>query len=385
MTKNICIVYLFFVWAPCVFAQDKNFLRARILSEGYLHNRESFAAFKCKFSYSAGWASTYEKAIKEDFKANTGKSFACAWFVKNDFEKYEKYEVLQDPKNNTEKTDEDAKNTTIALRSGQVNLVYAPSINAANIRPPGYAGRGHEITPFNMVIMGDSEFRSPHSCVKKALAGEFELKEISEKIVDGKKYYAMSVFDSKAKDSNILSMLIDPRSGYLPIEYRVHTSKNHLSAECKLLEYKKMEDGSCFPTSSRTLVYIKPGDPSSDIFVYSIKVLKLDVPGNTEPEDFYVDLPKGTEIANPSDLVGSFRLKENKRVFATELDKILNDTIKRSRAEKSRKQLRVFSEANSEVRHGVDSYQALLIGSVIMLAFGVGVFFWRPSIFGCGK
>jgi len=367
-----CSIVLMF--SSLAFAQQQSFLKARVISEGYLNNRQSFNSFKCKFIYSTGIASNYEKAIRGDFEKGSGVSFTCTWIVKGDLEKYE---LLQDPKSNQVKGAESVDNTTIALKNGGINLVYAPPIKAANIRSPESVSRGNDATPFNMVIMGPNEILSPYSCVQKALAGEYEIKDIKEKAGENSRCYMLSVLGSKGKDRNLFDILIDPAMGYLPVEYKIHDSRGQKKAECKLIESKKMANGSWFPFSSRTLVYMKPDDLKSKIYVYDIKVTELEAVLEPKLEEFYIDLPKGTEISNPSNMTGSFGIKENRRIGVSELDAILRETVRIMRARKGRATSMKQSDFNMQADMENSGYFPMLPSLLVVLVFVLGLITWR--------
>jgi hypothetical protein len=289
-----------------------------VLSEGYLHNRNSFDSIDCRFTLARTTARSTSEAIAGQFVGKT-VSYACLWLVNKEYVRFEK------------KCPEDLKKETVAVmekhaksgaagsskgpsvlaipckdelllrnRNSSYGLSYSELIECATLTPKGVRDEGGiRGTPFDMEVMAADEYSNPHRNLQDCISGRFDGKYVGKENVKGRNLEVVSLAH-KGKQER-MRFGFDPERGYLPvyISDRAPEDGYTLTYEAFITDARKCSGGRWFPTRC-VVVYLRHSKVDGEIRVVEIKVTQLDVDNPPAHDRFDITIPAGFQVSVPS-------------------------------------------------------------------------------------
>lgn len=281
-------------------------------------NRESFAAFGCKFKVAFGSSDNLIEARTGRFLRE--RECLGRWAVRGDERLWELQSADERLFAQAKEKATKEKARTFSAPAGAVSdlrlegrglfLVVSPELRSANVGHAQVDRRlGADFTPFNYGCMGANEEASPARLIQSSLEGRTQLRSLRE---EGERIRA-EVVDGPSK----YSMELDPRRGCLATSYLLDSGVN--KTEAVLLNASESSDGRWFPTRIVGLVYSDP----RFVQVYEIQVTSLQVDPPPRDEDLSAALPAGIRVAFAKDLRKNF-VSDGSNVNAGQLQDVLD-------------------------------------------------------------
>jgi hypothetical protein len=328
--KFFCVVFFVLVLLPganCAQesnAQEGNRHSSRdlldVISDGYLHNRESFKFLTCKYKVTVGKVSSVESARRGEIVDKKTADFL--WIVdghKTLLEKGFDPDLLEIERNDQAKSK--VGNATFLpekfVSNGPMHLRYAPFINVASVNGPVNPSEGVELTPFDMGIMGPDEKFSPG----RVLSMDWKPKKF---------FLSYDGSEKKERDSDIrivtlrrspeevvYKYCLDARRGFLPVEHWQMNEEGRMMFRLFITSIENSAEVGWFPM--RSILIWDPESGDKQLTVREIIVTKLDVTNRPKESDFAIVLPKKTFVNDGVLAKTQFSLTEDTTIRLVDL------------------------------------------------------------------
>jgi len=206
------------------------------------------------------------------------------------------------------------------LFDGTNRLRYSPDMKSVNINPGSSPGHGIDVTPFSMGMMGGDEELNPGKVLEECESGIIFCRTEGTEVIDGIPVISFSFGDNPDKIAFRYSL--DEDRGFLPFRIIMYNySSGKVETTVYLTEIQKCSKGRWFPM--RSVSVSNPTTPNGLFSVREIKVTSLDI--DTPPPEtlFGFDIPKGTMLLNPTQMLSANKFQEEEHVTANDLNKLL--------------------------------------------------------------
>jgi len=312
------------------------------MAEGYFSNRVAFSHVRCRFRVIRGTAATVQDAMEGKLKDPI--RFDGLWLVREDKMLFQlkcdpvvlKRGLEQARIEVQEKLSKMRKEAgpSPGLRGGEGFSVTVPCANQEVLKFGGRAlSHSAEIaganlfvedtpppeireTPFGMNVMGPDEAHSPGSLIQKAMKknGLFTARFEGTDKVRGVETLVAGVED---KVGNRWKFYLDPRRGFVPLLYwmSIPPAGKKLQ-QADVLEIRACSQGRWFPLRS---VVIHDSDDPPPLRVERYEVVELEVDAPPPDDQFFLDLPAGTQVSVPKGGSWFITLTHAERVGAQDL------------------------------------------------------------------
>ena len=320
----------------------------KAIGEGYLGNREAFTYFRCEFTFTEGMAATVEDGLAG--KLTDAVVSRGVWVVDGDTFRYELScpdEILQKAFDGPKLALESPENRSSKfygvklpcdphgfVTNGKIQLRHGPTIHSANIRSADIPLPGITITPFSVGVMGENDELNPGALLTQGGDGSYAfawLPASSES--DGEAELLTVAFGWGPDEHGPMrrSMQLDPQKGFLPVHCETFFKPEddlvaQYGARVSILSYpriRSVSNGRWFPERSIMLEYPDRDQPHRTQIV-EVKLLEADQ--RPAASEFEISIPRGTAVADPSDLRSGFKLQSTRRVGPDDLDDLLAET-----------------------------------------------------------
>lgn len=339
---------------PALTADEKRELG--FLAEGYLNNRESFRFLTCRYQITRGKASTREEALKGQLTEMTTQN--AFWLVRD---KLVRHDLEPDPRYKHKDPRKDMTTAPVGngkgvgflppgsvgahyLSDGAFQLGYSPLIRGANLYIPTEQGIGIiDGTPLSMGWTGDHEQYNPGVMLRQCIAGERPGRlEGMQRVGDVE---TMSVSLDQWKEHGPYRLYFDPERGFLPIlslHWYYADHKERGGFEYRITDIKQCSHGRWFPY--RIVGMPAPEEPVASRKVLIIAVTDLDVDTPPRIEDFYVDLPKRTQVGETAPAYAFISMGKNERINVGDLPRLHERCALNQRREERREAIRQYTQ-----------------------------------------
>jgi len=291
----------------------------KVAGQAYLHNREGFARFTCRFETTFGKARSWEDALAR--RLENPCTFDGLWVVDGD---KVRFELLCDP----EKIPVIAVGhyldspflSNMFLGDSSIQLTVSPDQGIANINPPELPA-GLKMTPFDMGWMGENEQSSPGRYILRSLEDKKEtaLYEGAEKH-EGVEAAVVKV--GGGKGGRWCKYYMDPKRGFLPVE-TVVTENDKMSYRYLITDIKSCPGGLWYPAQSLVVIYPFKGEPKFIVKIWEVKEMRLDELPPANP--FCINVPKGTTICDASvSTPAQYKLEKDETICLSGLKDVLD-------------------------------------------------------------
>jgi hypothetical protein len=319
ISRNLCCTGVCFVVLTgslsLAFAGDSApQVMSKLIAEGYLHNRESFDAFECRFRLEWGEAKDSDEAIQG--RLTNRRTMQGVWLVNGEKVRLECVHA-QTPSDFTK-----AYAAQQWLSNGPLSLSIQPDVKMGNIFYPEFPGAGILNTPFDFGMMGFNEKGSPGKSILECLKDHSPCTFEGNQDVKGRSL-SLVVFKRGDYEEQIF---FDLQRGFLPLQWISKEMKSGTIAhKVWITKVEECEGERWFPM--RTVVaYFPPGEKSlpCQVRIYEVDHLKIGAPFD---DQFVVDAEAGTSINDHTRDGAQIRLKSPRRYSLADLEPLL-DTVR---------------------------------------------------------
>ncbi len=297
----------------------------KVISEGYLSNREAFGFLTCRFDVTIGKAASIGDAVEGRlFDRATSQNIWIANGQKTRFETACDPELLE-----KEVKAQAGRRTGIAtfmpqkyLDSGSMQLNYSPFVGVACVNGPISPSRGIELTPFDMGVMGQNERFSPG----RILAMDWKKKGLflsceAQKMIASRSLTVISL--RKTEKDWFYKFFFDTGRGFLPIQHWERKSDGSgLEFKLFITSVKECAGSRWFPT--RSVLIWDPDNSTKPLRVREIVVRELDAEKPPQDSEFAIELRKGTFINDGVKAKTQFALEKTEMIALTDLSSALS-------------------------------------------------------------
>lgn len=307
---------------------------ARAVADGYLANREAFTDFSCDFELTAGWADNPMSA--RDGRLHDAMSGRGVWRVARN---KVRLELICDrsawDRAYNEARSKSPTNFSVAipllsqvyLSDGERQLTYNSFANIGDLFPPQDPSPGADFSPWDMIIFGPGETKSPARRIQDAL-GRDQYCHLESVSAPG----GMLTRISLGKSATDLScrMDLDPERGYLPVQFEQFLDGGKtVAAQILTTDMRQAGNGHWFPF--RTVMTALPA-PNQPIPVKIWQVARLEL-GAPAEDEFQSQLSKGARLCNNVDPASGFWAGQTERVGPGDLPALLERSNRAAQAQ----------------------------------------------------
>lgn len=316
--------------SPAAGAEDERTV-LRAIAEGYLHNRESFPQFTCRYRIAKGRAASYEQAVDGDL-ANPVTA-DILWVVSGDKERHSVSTNDAALRENAARSVQADGSTVVVVPIASEDYLtdgrrqFRHSSGLANLFGVGSSDHRLSTNPFSMGVMGEGESRTPAALIQQKLNEPNPCRLRGRESVLG---YGALVVEIPSRDgTQVLTYYLDPERGYLPIRKDAET-RGQVESRTMITEARDCGDDRWFPMRS---VRITNPEGEPPYYVQLIDVLELDVESVPDEDLFAVELPAGTRVVDRSDPKSQFESEEPMSVDLNDLQGIELAAARQARGE----------------------------------------------------
>jgi hypothetical protein len=311
---------------PPVMEDETETTELLMAAEGYAKTREAFPFINCRFTITKGSAASVADALAGKLRNESRAD--VRWVVRGDQVKFDKQVprwVVEDAR---AKLPPDSKGFSVPffsqsyLADGMRYLTYTPLLAAANVHSPDAASYGVEETPFDMGMMGRAECLSPYALIRRCVDRRLYCRLDGNELIGDMPVLTFRVGETPKAGAYKYSLA--PDRGFLP--WRIYLSdekSGRLLATAYLTDARDCGNGRWFPERSVTVNEPARGGMYG---VREIRVVSLDIEHAASDSDLSIELPAGTAVVNPADMVSSVTLERSREVRPSELKDLLDRT-----------------------------------------------------------
>ncbi len=307
-------------------------------AEAYLSNREAFRFIKCRFIATRGKIRSPEDALAGRFIDPV--ILSGLWLVSGT---KVKYEIHPDRDYAGEAWKTFAKTsakqatgrmsivsyragTNLFLTDGQIQMRHAPDISTVNLYGPGQVGPSFTLTPFGMELMGESEVHNPGWVLRNCVEGSWHGRVNGIQKVDGHEVLSVSVGESP--DTLLRTYCLDIKRGFLPILMwaKKPDEEGHIY-KAFITSVRQCSEGRWFPERCVVAYSFDGSRPSP--YGMELRVVELEVDRPPADDDFYLDIPKDTQVSVVPNKGAVIRTKAQEHVSLQNLPDLLGRCLAR--------------------------------------------------------
>jgi hypothetical protein len=309
----------------------------RAVREGYLHNRESFRSFVCRFKIHNGQAESLDAARAgrlTALRSRTGVWLMTPGRVRYELRCTDRNNELDAP---TGKAAPRAKTAAqdetftslpcqpeVHLSDAHSYALYSPLLNVVNLKSGVPVGKGVVVTPLSMGVMGEFEEFNPASMIQDALDGRAQYSYETFKDDQGRAIDRVKIIVASGPEPKITTWDLARAYGFLPMKVNAYRGDRHRYTT-EVTDVRQATNGSFFP--ARVVDITAPGKNPP----YSVQIIdsvSFDVENSPVAEDFGIALPRGTTVVDTANLRSSFKVTDTTEVRLDDLPSLFTRTAK---------------------------------------------------------
>lgn len=303
-------------------SSDRDYTRAA--ADAYLTNREAFTDFLCDYQLTAGFADDMVAAREgrlHDAMTGEGRWRVAGTKVRDELvcdRAFWDRAVTRARSKEGEKLGLALPLTSqVLLCDGQIQLVYTSFGRFGNLCPPEARSAGFDNTPWDMLILGPGESKSPARRIQEAL-GRGLYCDVQQVSIGQHNLARISLGESASKLS--CRMDLDPERGFLPVEFTQFTIDGKaVAAQVFMTDMRQASNGHWFPYHAQMISPRPAGQPMP---VRICKVTKLEL-GAPPEKEFETQVDRGAKLLNIADPAAEFWIGETERVTPKDLGALL--------------------------------------------------------------
>lgn len=301
--------------------QSDNSQTARAWAQAYMHHRESFVFFTCRFKVRAGTADSEQSALEgvlSDVFPAEG-----SWIVNG---RKMRFELISDPAATARVGAAQAGKKGPASRSviyplpshivlddGENEINFQKRAGTANLSDETTRGKVVNITPWSNGMMAPGESCSP---AKRILQKLDECRVDQTKVLNGIPVVSVSVPISEHTEWHYF---LDPKRGFLHRQiWTVDAGTKHVRCKLIVTRLQECSKGRWFPMKS-VVLWTDNSSFTPPFSVREISVTELEVDSPPSDSQFVLELPKNTVVNDGRDGYTQVLVKDTKRITTSDL------------------------------------------------------------------